>query len=87
MDDFHDYIHKIEELHVLPGSAIDLLPDSLSEKTKTGLMKLNPNDAAKIILDVIREIELGSVVRIDTLILERMSVNNKEDASAEELIE
>ena len=82
MDDFYDFIHKIEELHVLPGSAVDLLPEALTEQTKTGLMKRSPEDAAKMILDAIREIERGSVARVDTLIWERLSAEDLTKASA-----
>ena len=82
MDDFYDFIHKIEELHVLPGSAVDLLPDALTERSRTGLMKRSPEDAAKVILDAIREIEQGSVARVDTLIWEKLSDEHPAEASA-----
>jgi len=49
MDEFKLFLAEIEKLHVLPGSAIDMLPEDLGERTQKALLKRTPEEAASII--------------------------------------
>lgn len=72
MDEFKLFLAEIEKLHVLPGSAIDMLPEDLEERTQKALLKRTPEEAATIIMKGIREIEHGSRESIDATVWKRI---------------
>ena len=72
MDEFKLFLSEIEKLHVLPGSAIDMLPEDLGERTQKALLKRTPEEAAFIIMKGIRETERGSREPIDSLVWEKI---------------
>ena len=63
---------EVEKLHILTGSAIELLPSVLKEETKRGLLKYSPQEAACIMQEAIREIEHGSLDSTDTAVMKQL---------------
>ena len=70
IDEFKLFLAEIEKLHILPGSAIDMLPEDLGERTQRALLKRTPEEAASIIKEGIRKIERGSRESIDFIVWE-----------------
>ena len=75
MDDFDKLMAEIEKLHILTGSAIELLPSVLKKETKHSLLKYSPQEAAGIMLEAIREIEHGSLDSTDTAVMKQLKKN------------
>lgn len=69
---FKELWKEIEELNVLPSTAIDQIPETLSESTKKRLSHLTPQKAAAIISASVEEINRGSIRTIDTLVKEKL---------------
>ena len=69
---FDEYWEEVEKLKVLPGMAIIQLPSSLSPETKKRLMKLEPEQTARLISTAIEEANRGSVESIDSLVRKRL---------------
>lgn len=66
---FDELWKSVEELHILPNTAITHIPDFLSDETKKKLMKKTPQEIGKIVKAAINEIENhGSVEVLDVLI-------------------
>ena len=57
----------------LPSSAIEFVPQELSEETKMQLASLGAERCEKIVSDAIGAIEKGSVEKIETLINRNIS--------------
>lgn len=70
--DFSDYWANVEKLKTLPNTAIQQLPNSLSENTKRKLMKIRPEESVKILIATIEQINRGSVESIDTLVRKQL---------------
>ena len=58
----------------LPSSAIELIPQELSEETKKQLASLGTKRCEEIVKDAIWEIEKGSVEKIETLIQKNITL-------------
>ena len=69
---FIELWENIEELKVLPSTAIVQIPDILSESTKKKLSQLTPQKAACVVRASIEEINRGSIKPIDSLIREKL---------------
>lgn len=69
---FEEYWSEVEKLKVLPQMAIVQLPASLSDYTKKRLMKLKPEETAKLINTAIEEVNRGSIESIDSLVKKRL---------------
>ena len=69
---FEEYWSEVERLKILPRMAIVQLPTSLSDYTKKRLLKLRPEETAKLINTAISEIDHGSVESIDSLVRKRL---------------
>jgi hypothetical protein len=65
---FEEYWAGVEKLKALPNTAIKQLPSSLSAETKRKLMMLGPEKTVGILVDVIDEVNYGSVESIDSLV-------------------
>ncbi len=64
---FEDYWLQIKELGVLPTVAAVYLPNSLSNSVKRKMMRIEPNESARMIPESIDEIHSGSIETIDSL--------------------
>lgn len=69
---FEEYWTEVEKLKVLPATAIQQLPSSLSENTKKKLMKRLPDETVRLITTAIEEINRGSIESIDSLVRRRL---------------
>ena len=65
---FEEYWSGVEKLKVLPHMAIVQLPTSLSDYTKKRLMKLRPEETARLINEAIEEVNRGSIESINSLV-------------------
>ena len=69
---FEDLWREIEKVGALPEAAILEIPKVLSCEIKAQLSEMNSKDAARMIADVIEEINSGNVKRIEELLRERL---------------
>lgn len=69
---FDELWKKVVAMRVLPEAANFDLPGALSKETKRRMCSKNPKEAASIFLDVISEIDQGSVETIDFLVNKRL---------------
>ena len=69
---FEEYWAEVENLMVLPTTAVRQLPSSLSVDTKKRLMKKQPEKTVEILRLAIDQINRGSVESIDRLIKKRL---------------
>ena len=69
---FLDVWDKVKGLGVLPEAASMDFPSSLSEDTKRCLSAKTPKEVAVIALDVISEVNSGSVETINNLVNKRL---------------
>lgn len=69
---FEDYWAEVEKQKVLPNTAIQQRPSSLSDGTKKKLMRMLPNETIEILSTVIDEINRGAVESIDKLVRRRL---------------
>ena len=72
MDEFKILMDEIGKLNILSASAVDLLPEDLSARTKKKLLKHSPEEAAQILAEAIEEIEHGSIESMDTLVYRKI---------------
>lgn len=64
---------EIEKLHILPDAAISQVPLVLSEDAKRMLARRTPNEAVRIIEEVVDEIDNGSVQTVDSLVMKKLN--------------
>ena len=64
---------EIEKLHILPDAAISQVPHVLSEYSKRMLARRTPNEAVRIIEEVVDEIDNGSVQTVDSLVMKKLN--------------
>ncbi|MBR4731751.1 MAG: hypothetical protein IK081_03185 [Lachnospiraceae bacterium] len=69
---FDELWKEVMAMQVLPEAAHLDLPSALSKETKTRMCAKNPKEAARIFLDVISEIDQGSVETINSLVDKRL---------------
>lgn len=69
---FEELWRVIGELKTFPDQAIQLVPHSLSDKTKKRLCKKKPEEVAEIVLWAIRQIDQGSVETVDVLVNQKL---------------
>lgn len=62
----------VERLHILPETAIEQIPDLLTDPIKERLSQLSPTDAGSVVADAVDEINCGSIATLDTLIKKRL---------------
>ena len=65
---FEELWRQVGILDLLPKQAIELVPQSLSDKTKKRLCKKKPEEVAEIVLWAIRQIDYGSIETVDALV-------------------
>ena len=66
---FVEFMNKIGKLHILAGSAIDMLPLDLEKSVQQELMKYTSEEAAQILNKAIKEIEkTGTVENVNTVV-------------------
>lgn len=70
---FEDLWEEVAKHNVLPRAAVENVPDMLSETTKEKLMKLQPYEVCSIIKSSIDEIDNGTVVSLDSIVLKRIT--------------
>lgn len=58
---------EVEKLHILPETAIEQVPQILSNETKKRLSRKTPKEACWILKEAIDEINHGSVETVDAL--------------------
>ena len=63
---------QVERLNILPNTAIRQIPQILSEKTKSFLVKKTAQEIAGIVNSAVYEIVHGSVETVNTLVLKRV---------------
>lgn len=69
---FEEKWKKVEQLNILPNTAIRQIPQVLSGKTKSLLIKKTALEIAEIVNSAVYEIDHGSVETVDTLVLKRL---------------
>lgn len=69
---FEEKWKQVEQLNILPNTAIRQIPQVLSEKTKSLLIKKTAQEIAEIVNSAVDEIDHGSVETVDTLVLKRV---------------
>ena len=72
MKGFEEFWTEIEKTKSLPNTAVQQIPNALSDKIKSRLLKYSAVEAVKILLEVIEEINNGSIESIDTLLRKRL---------------
>lgn len=65
---FEQFWTEVEKQKILPNIAIYQLPMSLLSEMKTKLMEYNPKAACEILVDVIEQINHGSVESVERLL-------------------
>ena len=65
---FEEFLSEVWKYASLPSIARLQLPNSLSDKTKRKLLKMDPVEVARILEGVVDKINCGSVESIDALI-------------------
>lgn len=70
---FEDLWEEVSRHNVLPRAAVENVPDMLSETTKEKLLTLQPYEVCSIIKSSIHEINDGSVVSLDSIVLKRIT--------------
>lgn len=65
---FEEFWKEVENTNTLPETAIQHIPMAISEKTKRRLMRRTPEEAVKMLNEVIEIINQGSVEKLDTLL-------------------
>ncbi|MCR5293698.1 MAG: hypothetical protein K6E30_00795 [Lachnospiraceae bacterium] len=65
---FEELMNEIEQLEVLPNSAIWDLPKLLGNDTKRRLCRLGSERAAQVLANAIDRVNAGSVERLDVLV-------------------
>lgn len=69
---FEEKWKQVEQLNTLPNTAIRQIPQVLSGKTKSLLVKKTAQEIAEIVNSVVCEIDHGSVETVDLLVLKRV---------------
>ena len=69
---FEELWEKVDQLGILPGTAIDQIPLALSESTKRRLLRKTPEEIAAIIRSAVSEIDQGSIDTVDVLVRKRL---------------
>ena len=69
---FEELWNQVEELHILPSTAIEQIPKILSSASKEKLRWMTAEEAGKTVLTAVEEINRGSVAPLDELILNRL---------------
>ena len=69
---FDELWKQVEELHVLPNTAIIHIPSFLSDQTKKKLMKKTPREIGEIVKAAVDQIDNGSVEQLDQLVQKQM---------------
>ena len=65
---FEELWRLVDELNILPKQAIELVPHSLSDRTKKQLCMKKPEEVTEIVQWAIRQIDHGSIETVDTLV-------------------
>lgn len=69
---FEELWEEIAKLELLSNTAIKQIPSILSKGTKRKLARMTPQQVGKKLLDVIDEINHGSVESVENLLKKRM---------------
>ncbi len=69
---FEELMNEIEQLEVLPNSAIWDLPQLLGNDTKRRLCRLGAERATQVLVNAIDRVNAGSVERMDVLVKEEI---------------
>lgn len=70
---FEELWDEIGKQNQLPQAAIDTVPSMLSEATKIMLQTMNPHDVCVIIKDSINEVDEGSVMPLNSIVLKKIN--------------
>ena len=80
--EFKELLNGLKD--VLPAMAIRWLPSSLSEETQRRLCELGREETGRILMNVINQINCGSVDTIDCLT--QQALENENDYSSSQII-
>lgn len=69
---FEELWDQVNELKILPGTAIAQIPLALSKDTKRRLLRKSPEDVAMIVRSSVSEIDHGSIETVDVLVRKRL---------------
>ena len=69
---FEELWRHVGKLDLLPKQAIELVPQSLSDKTKKWLCMKKPEEVAEIVQWAIRQIDHGSIETMDALVSRKL---------------
>ena len=69
---FEELWKQVDELHILPDTAIAQIPGILSSATKKKLSQMTVEDAGETVSAAINEINHGSIEPLDELIQKRL---------------
>lgn len=69
---FEGYWAEVGKLDVLPGMAVQQLPETLSSGIKKKLMEMKPEETAKMLEEAIYQINHGSVESIEALLRKKL---------------
>lgn len=70
---FEDLWEEVAKHNVLPIAAVETIPDMLSETTKEKLLTLQPYEVCSIIKSSIDEINDGTVVSLNSIVLRKIT--------------
>ena len=74
-DEFEEFLIRIHDFYgaeLFPNMAVWEVPKALEEKTKKSLFKLGVEEAGRILVDAITDINLGSMETLDHLVKKRL---------------
>ena len=69
---FEELWRLVDELNILPKQTIELVPHSLSDRTKKQLCMKKPEEVTEIVQWAIRQIDHGSIETVDALVNQRL---------------
>lgn len=73
---FEEVWKAVDELGVLPNTAIDQIPEILTDSIKYQLLELDPQTVARIIDEAVEEVNCGSVESVNALVVKRIIGND-----------
>ena len=74
-DEFEEFLGRVNELYggsLFPNMAVWEVPKVLEEGTKERLIRLGVEEAGKVLIDSIEEINSGSTERLEILVRKRV---------------